>query len=187
MVSLSDEKKAYFSGGCFWCIEHAFEAHEGVIDAVSGYAGGDEQHPTYDEVASGLTGHREAVEVRYNPDVLDYKSLLYIFWCNIDPTDDGGQFADRGYHYTTAIFYSNDDEKAIAEDTKQELIDAKVFDKDIVTQIEPFKNFYKAEAYHQNYHKTYKYRYQCYAMASGRREFIKRMWHNQGRKRFSLS
>ncbi len=176
IFSRGNVKRAYFSGGCFWCMEHAFEAHKGVVDAVSGYSGGNEQHPTYKEVVAGLTGHRETIEVHYNPDAIDYKTLLYIFWRNIDPTDGGGQFVDRGEQYTTAVFYNNDDEKTMAEETKQELIDAKVFAKDIMTEVLPFRNFYKAEHYHQSYYKNYATRYKFYTIASGRPQFAMRFW-----------
>ncbi len=169
-------KKAYFSGGCFWCMESIFEAQQGVIDAISGYAGGEMQNPSYEDVLSDITGHREAIEVQYNHNLISYKKLLHVFWRNIDPTDNAGQFADRGFHYTTAIFYRNNVEKIMAQETKQELIDSKIFTKEIVTEIIPLKNFYKAEDYHQNYHQNFAQQYKRYVMASGRLQFSERFW-----------
>ncbi len=121
-------KKATFAGGCFWCMEKPYESYEGIVEVVSGYTGGQLKDPTYTEVSSGGTGHIEAVQVTYDPSKISYAKLLDIFWRQIDPTDAGGQFADRGHHYTTAIFYHDDEQKQLAEQSKQDLTDSEKFD-----------------------------------------------------------
>jgi peptide methionine sulfoxide reductase msrA/msrB len=172
-------EKATFSGGCFWCIEGAFDDVPGVKRAVSGYTGGTKANPSYEEVSSGKTGHLESVEVEYDPAVISYRQLLQIFWRQIDPTDAGGQFADRGSQYHTAIFYHNDQQRKDAEYSKQALNKSGLFDKPIVTEIRPATVFYKAEDYHQDYHKTCPLKYKLYRAGSGRDQFIDKMWNNK--------
>ena len=143
---------AIFAGGCFWHVEATFEKLEGVIDAVSGYTGGNKPNPTYAQVCSGKTGHREAVQVTYDPSKITFRELVDVFWQIIDPTDSGGQSADRGSQYRTAIFYHNQQQKIIAERSKQELGQSKKYDKPIATEILKAQEFYPAEEYHQNYY-----------------------------------
>jgi len=175
-ASPSETKIATFAGGCFWCMESAFEGVDGVSEVISGYTGGTKVNPTYQEVSSGTTGHVEAVQVYYDPNVVSYKELVDFFWKQIDPTDDGGQFADRGTQYMTAIFYADDKEKQIAEQSKKELEESGKFDKPIVTTIRPSSEFYKAEEYHQDYYKKNLLRYELYAEGSGRKGFIRKTW-----------
>jgi peptide methionine sulfoxide reductase msrA/msrB len=167
---------ATFAGGCFWCIEAAFEAEEGVIEAISGYTGGEEENPSYKQVSSGQTGHLEAVQVLYNSDQVSYGELLDVFWRNIDPTDNSGQFADKGPHYRTAIFYHEEEQRIQAERSKNSLEVSGIFDKPIVTEIRPFNVFYKAEEYHQDYYKKNVLRYNSYKKLSGRQGFIEETW-----------
>ncbi len=169
-------KTAVFAGGCFWCMEAAFEEREGISEVISGYTSGQTQDPTYEEVSSGTTGHVEAVQVIYNPEKITYKELLDIFWRQIDPTDAGGQFADRGPQYQTAIFYNNEEERKLAEQSKKELEESGKFDKPIVTKILPASEFFIAEDYHQDYYKKRTLRYRVYAQGSGRKKYIKETW-----------
>lgn len=169
-------EKATFAGGCFWCIEAAFDETEGVKEAVSGYTGGKTKNPTYAEVCSGKTGHYEAVEVTFDSSKIKYKELVEIFWQQIDPTDSTGQFADKGSQYKTAIFYHNEKQKEIAEESKKALDKSGKFDKPIVTEIKEATEFYIAEDYHQDYYKTCPIRYQNYKVGSGRESFLKRVW-----------
>lgn len=171
-----DMKEAYFAGGCFWCMEAPFENAPGVEAAVSGFAGGEEEFPTYEEVASGSTGHREAVRVTYDADIISYEELLEIFWKQIDPTDNGGQFVDRGFHYTTAIFYSSDLEREAAERSKNYHEERGTFGDLIVTPILPLTTFYRAEEEHQDYYKNHKLKYKYYRKRSGRDEYLKKIW-----------
>lgn len=168
--------KATFAGGCFWCVEADFEKLPGVVEVISGYAGGDEEDPTYREVASGATGHVEAIEVRYDPSEVSYEELLDIFWRHIDPTDDGGQFVDRGRQYRTVIFYHDEEQRRLAEKSKRALGRSGKFQKPIVTEIVAFKNFYEAEEYHQDYYKKAPVRYKTYRTGSGRDRFIENVW-----------
>lgn len=168
--------RAVFSTGCFWCIEPIMEQTEGVYKSISGYAGGESYNPTYEDVYSERTGHRESVMVIYDPAIISYQQLLDIFWMNIDPTDPGGQFFDRGMSYTTAIFYMNDQEKQLAESSKQDLDESGKFDKPIVTSILPFTTFYEAEEYHQDFYLKSSERYQNYSQASGRKAFKEKIW-----------
>ncbi len=171
---------ATFSGGCFWCMEGPFESVDGVVEAFAGYAGGTEVEPSYQQVAGGYTGHREAVQVFYNPEQISYEKLLEIYWRQIDPTDSGGQFADRGFQYTTAIFYHDDAQKSIAEQSRSNLSASGKFEKPIVTDIIAFTTFYPAEAYHQDFYKNSAERYKKYAKGSGRADFIARNWSRDG-------
>ncbi|MCF7916596.1 MAG: peptide-methionine (R)-S-oxide reductase MsrB [Candidatus Omnitrophica bacterium] len=185
MANADSYQKATFAGGCFWCMEAPFEKIEGVIEVVSGYTGGDKDNPTYQEVSSGKTGYKEAVEVTYNPDKISYKQLLQIYWRQIDPTDSGGQFADRGNQYTTAIYYHNQQQKEAALESKQNLENSKKFEKPIVTEIKTAKKFYKAEEYHQDYYQKHPFKYKSYKFFSGRQPFLQRKWKNDGLKQAS--
>ncbi|MDJ0668139.1 MAG: peptide-methionine (R)-S-oxide reductase MsrB [Desulfobacterales bacterium] len=167
---------AVFAGGCFWCTESDFEKIDGVIEAISGYTGGKEANPTYKQVASGATSHAEAVKVIYDPDKISYAELLEIFWRHVDPTDDGGQFVDRGYQYRSAIFYADETERRLAEESRDRLANSGRFDKPIVTEIVPLGEFYTAEDYHQDYYKTNPMRYKWYRSGSGRDQFLKKTW-----------
>ncbi len=168
--------KATFAGGCFWCIESVFDETEGVKEAVSGYTGGKTKNPTYTEVCSGKTGHYEAVQVTFDMTKIKYKDLIEIFWQQIDPTDPTGQFADKGFQYKTAIFYYNEKQKKIAEESKKKLKNSGKFDKPIVTEIKKASEFYPAENYHQDYYKKCPIRYQNYKVGSGRESFLKKIW-----------
>jgi len=170
---------ATFAGGCFWCVEAPFEKHHGIIDVVSGYAGGPEKDPTYKEVASGQTGHTESVQIIYDPYVISYAQLLEIFWKNIDPTDAGGSFYDRGSQYRSAIFFHNSEQKKIAEESVKYLEKHGIFEKIIVTEIVPYTKFYRAEEYHQDFYKKDPQRYYSYRRGSGRDNFIEETWGNQ--------
>lgn len=169
-----DIKKATFAGGCFWCMEKPFEQLDGVISVVSGYSGGTTENPTYKNYSRG--GHVEVVEIRYKPQKVSYQKLLEIFWRQIDPTDSGGQFNDRGHSYTTGIYYHDDEQKRLAEVSKEELVKSGVFKKPIVTPIQPASPFYPAEKYHQNYYKKNPIRYKFYRTRSGRDGFLKETW-----------
>lgn len=168
--------KATFAGGCFWCMEAPFEKLEGVKEVISGYSGGNEANPTYEEVSHGKTGHLEAIQVIYNPSLVSYEELLEVFWRQIDPTDDGGQFVDRGKQYQTAIFYHDAEQKAKAEKSKKALGASGKFNKPIVTPILPYKAFYKAEDYHQDYYKKNPLQYKFYRHGSGRDRFLDSTW-----------
>ncbi len=167
---------AIFGGGCFWCMEQPFAELEGVVEVVAGYSGGEEEHPTYEQVSSGLTSHYETVRVTYDPGKISYRQLLETFWRQIDPTDTGGQFADRGRHYRTAIFYVSPEQKETAEQSLRELDASGVFDRPVTTRILPAGPFYPAEEYHQNYHRKNPLHYNRYKTASGRAGFIAKVW-----------
>jgi methionine-S-sulfoxide reductase len=168
--------RAIFAGGCFWCMEPPFEKLDGVHAVVSGYIGGHKQNPTYQEVSSGATGHTEAVEISYDPARVSYRKLLEVFWMNVDPTDAGGQFVDRGSQYRTGIYYLNDDQRQLAEASKDQLDKSGRFERPIVTEIVAATEFYPAEDYHQDYHRECPIRYKSYRYNSGRDQFIKRVW-----------
>ncbi|WP_042457542.1 peptide-methionine (S)-S-oxide reductase MsrA [Neobacillus dielmonensis] len=170
---------ATFAGGCFWCMVKPFDEQPGIFSVISGYTGGTVENPTYEQVCSGTTGHYEAVQITFNPDVFPYEKLLELYWQQIDPTDPGGQFYDRGQSYQTAIFYHNDAQKKLAEESKQKLADSKKFNKPIVTPILPAEPFYPAEEYHQHYYKKNPLHYQRYQIGSGRAGFIQANWGNQ--------
>lgn len=167
---------ATFSGGCFWCSESDFEKTDGVVEVISGYTGGATENPSYKEVSSGKTGHREAIQVYYDPTKVSYEKLLEVFWRHIDPTDKSGQFNDRGEQYATAIYYHDDDQRIIAERSRMNLESSKKFDQPITTSIEPFTKFFVAEDYHQDYYKKNKSAYAFYRSRSGRDEYIARLW-----------
>lgn len=167
---------ATFAGGCFWCVESGYEKIPGVVEAVSGYAGGDEPNPTYKQVASGRTGHTEAVQVYYDPDQMTYEGLLQGLWRMMDPTDANGQFVDRGQQYRPAIFYHDAEQKRLAEAAKAELQASGVYDKPVVIEIVPLQTFYPAEGYHQDYYKKNPLRYNFYTFNSGRYQFIEKVY-----------
>jgi methionine-S-sulfoxide reductase len=177
-VVMSDNgyEKAYFAGGCFWCMEPPFEAMDGVIEATSGYMGGSVGNPTYEEVTTGETGHAEVVEILFDPDVVSYEELLEVFWRNIDPTALNYQFADVGSQYRTEIFTVGDNQKELAEKSKLELENSGKFNKPIVTAISKAPEFYIAEEYHQDFYKKQSMRYQMYAKASGRKGYLEETW-----------
>ena len=182
----SNHKTAVFGGGCFWCMEPPFEVLEGVIEVKAGYSGGEEKNPSYEMVSSGQTLHIESVQVVYDPDKISFSQLLDTFWRYVDPTDPGGQFADRGDHYKTAIFYETDEEKKIAEESKKALGESGVFSRPIVTAIRPLKPFYPAEEYHQDYYKKNSVHYEAYKVGSGRAGFLTNTWKDQpAEKKFS--
>lgn len=181
----SDREMATFAGGCFWCMEAPFEKYDGIVSVVSGYAGGEEKNPTYKQVSSGETGHRESIQVTFDPQVISYSELLDIYWRLFDPTDEGGSFHDRGKQYTSAIFYHDAKQKDLAEKSKKLLQSSGIFKKDIVTPVLPLNKFYPAEEYHQDYYKKSPERYSSYRKASGRDEFIAKYWGE--RKNFSFT
>lgn len=167
---------ATFAGGCFWCTEADFEKVPGVVEAVSGYAGGHVPNPTYQQVTGGDTGHLEVVQVTFDPKRVSYAELLDVFWRHVDPTDPGGQFVDRGPQYRTAIFYHDVEQKRLAEESREALARSGRFRKAIVTEILPLTVFYPAEDYHQDYYKTHSIRYRYYRWNSGRDQFLKEVW-----------
>jgi peptide-methionine (S)-S-oxide reductase len=177
--SEENARTAVFAGGCFWCMEEAYEKVPGVIDAVSGYTGGPEVNPSYYEVASGSTGHTEVVQVIYDPELVTYDELLYVFWRNIDLLDSGGQFCDRGSSYRTGVFYGSEEERTAAEATRQELLDSGRFTRPIATEITALDVFYEAEDYHQNYYETDPIRYSFYKSACGRERRLEQLWGDE--------
>ena len=167
---------ATFAGGCFWCMVAPFESLPGVFKVISGYTGGHLENPSYEAVCSGNTGHYEAIDITYDPARLPYQKLLEVFWQQIDPTDPGGQFADRGSQYHSAIFYHNQEQKQLAEESKAKLESLEIFDKPIVTEIKPAETFYPAEDYHQDFHRKNTEHYQRYRQGSGRQTYLDRTW-----------
>jgi len=170
------EEKATFAGGCFWCMESPFEKLEGVKEVISGYTGGHKEDPTYKEVSTGGTGHVEAVQIIYDPSKITYSELLNVFWKQVDPTDSSGQFVDRGQPYRTAIFYHDEEQKHLAEKSKEELNKSGRYDRPIVTQIVKSSKFYRAEEYHQDYYKKNPIRYKYYRYNSGRDRYLENIW-----------
>jgi peptide-methionine (S)-S-oxide reductase len=171
--------KATFAGGCFWCKEPPFDKLDGVISTTSGYTGGHKENPTYEQVSSDTTGHAEAIQIIYDPDKITYGQLLEVFWRNVDPTDGGGQFCDRGSQYRTAIFYHDDEQKHLAERSRQAVIESTGF-KAIVTEITGASAFYPAEEYHQDYYKKNPVRYKFYRYSCGRDKRLKELWGESG-------
>jgi peptide methionine sulfoxide reductase msrA/msrB len=169
-------RNATFAGGCFWCTESDFEKLPGVVKVISGYTGGNKDNPTYAEVSSGTTGHVEAVQVYYDSSKISYEELLDYFWRHVDPTDAGGQFVDRGPQYRSAIFYHDEEQKRLAEKSKEALSKSGRFNKPIVTEILKFTKFYEAEDYHQDYYKTHPFKYKFYRYESGRNQFLEKVW-----------
>ncbi|MBZ9560072.1 MULTISPECIES: peptide-methionine (S)-S-oxide reductase MsrA [unclassified Modicisalibacter] len=172
-----ETRTATFAGGCFWCVEQAFDEVDGVLETTSGYTGGDQADPTYEAVSAGDTGHTESVEVVYDPRKVDYATLLQAFWHNIDPFAENRQFCDSGSQYRSAIFYHDAEQQRLAEASKAEL--AERFDRPIATQIVPAGRFWKAEAYHQNYYQKNPVRYRFYKAGCGRVERLKEVWGDQ--------
>ncbi len=167
---------ATFAGGCFWCMVKPFDTWPGIVRVISGYTGGQKENPTYEEVCSGETGHCEAVQITFDSTVFPYEKLLDIFWRQIDPTDEGGQFCDRGSSYRTAVFYESEVQKKLAEASKEALARSGRFNKPIVTPILPAKTFYAAEEYHQHFYQKNPNHYGQYRGSSGRDEFITEYW-----------
>ena len=170
----AQKDKAYFAGGCFWCVEESFEKLKGVEEVISGYSGGITENPTYKEVTYGNTGHFEVVEIIYDKKVISFEELLKNFWVNIDPFDAYGQFCDKGYSYRSVAFYQNEEEKKLIEKDIKDLQNK--FNKKVVTYIRNFEKFYKAEEYHQDFYKIKLERYLRYKKACGREELLKRIW-----------
>ncbi|MBD3156013.1 MAG: peptide-methionine (R)-S-oxide reductase MsrB [Candidatus Aenigmarchaeota archaeon] len=176
MIKDDNYSNAVFAGGCFWCMEAAFQTVDGVVEVISGYTGGEVENPSYTQVSSGVTGHYEAVRVVYDPEKVIYEKLLDIFWKSINPTDSGGQFNDRGPQYKTAIFYLGDGQKELAEKSRKALEDSGRFEDPIVTEIIKFEEFYPAEDYHQDFSEKNPLRYKLYKTGSGRKKFLKNTW-----------
>jgi peptide-methionine (S)-S-oxide reductase len=168
--------KAIFAGGCFWCVEEAFEEVSGVVSVTSGYTGGHVANPSYEQVSAGKTGHTEAVEVLYDPAKVSYSQLLDVFWQNIDPLTPNAQFCDHGSQYRAGIFYHNAEQQKLAEASKQALVEAKRFNEPIVTEITMATTFYPAEEYHQDYYKKNPFRYKFYKYNCGRAQRLKELW-----------
>jgi peptide-methionine (S)-S-oxide reductase len=167
---------ATFAGGCFWCMEGPFDELQGVISTTSGYTGGHQAHPTYEQVSAGQTGHTEAVQIVFDPGVVGYDRLLEVFWRNVDPLDAGGQFCDRGNQYRTAIFYHTDEQRQQAEASKLVLESKGTLAGDIVTEIVPARDFYAAEEYHQDYYQRNSVRYSFYRYSCGRDRRLVELW-----------
>ncbi|MGC3874003.1 peptide-methionine (S)-S-oxide reductase MsrA [Halomonas sp. GXIMD04776] len=176
-LAQSDTATAVFAGGCFWCMEQAYDEVEGVKATTSGYIGGEKSNPSYEQVSRGQTQHAEAVEVEYDPQIVDYATLLEAFWHNIDPFAENRQFCDGGSQYRSAIFYQNDQQRRLAEQTKKELEER--FGQPIATQIVPANQFWKAEEYHQDYYKKNPVRYRFYKAGCGRTDRLKEVWGEQ--------
>ena len=178
-------QRATFAGGCFWCMEKPFEELAGVVSVTSGYTGGKTPNPTYQNYGSG--GHIEAVEIAYDPAKVSYGELLEVFWRQIDPTDAGGQFVDRGREYTSAIFYHDEKQKHLADISKNNLANEKIFAEPIITPILPAEPFYNAEDYHQDYYKKNPLRYKYYRYGSGRDQFLEKAWHDREKDKKEMS
>jgi methionine-S-sulfoxide reductase len=172
----SSQKTAVFAGGCFWCMQKPFDQTPGVVKTVVGYCGGGEANPTYEQVSAKKTGHRESIQVTYDPSKVSYDQLLDVFWHQIDPTQGDGQFADRGQPYKAAIFYANEEEKKLAEASKAKLGESGKFNKPLVTDLLPAAPFYAAEDYHQKYYQKNAADYQAYYVGSGRAGFLEKTW-----------
>lgn len=170
------KEKAIFAGGCFWCMVKPFDQWDGVESVISGYTGGHTENPTYEEVKAGGTGHKEAVEIIYDADIISYEQILEVYWQQIDPTDDEGQFQDRGDSYRAVIFYLSPEQQKAAEDSKRKLAESGMFKKPVVTPILPAVPFYPAEDYHQNFYQTHEEEYKTDRAQSGRDEFLNEHW-----------
>jgi methionine-S-sulfoxide reductase len=176
VLAMGDEKQevAIFAGGCFWCIEPLFDRLEGVISTLPGYTGGSVVNPTYNEVCEGTTGHLEVVKIVFDPSKISYSTLLNKFWHHIDPLDPYGQFSDKGEQYLSAIFYADERQKALAEESKEEI--ARILRKPVYTQIRPMSVFYPAEKYHQEFYLKDPARYKAYSSGCGRVERLRQLW-----------
>lgn len=172
--------QATFAGGCFWCMEPPFDKLDGVVSTISGYTGGSKVAPTYEEVSAGGTGHAEVLQVTYDPAKVSYEKLLDVYWRNVDPTDKGGQFCDRGDQYRTAIFYHDAEQKRLAEQSKAELERSKLLKQPIVTPVVAASQFYPAEEYHQDYYKKNPTRYKFYRFTCGRDKRLQELWGKSG-------
>jgi methionine-S-sulfoxide reductase len=173
---------ATFAGGCFWCMQPPFDNTPGVVSTRVGYTGGEREKPTYEQVCTGKTGHAEAVEVHFDPAVVDYEALLEVFWRNIDPTARNRQFADRGSQYRTAVFYHDERQRRLAEESKRRLAESGKFEDPIATEIAPAGPFFPAEGYHQDYYRKKPERYNAYKVGSGRAGFIARTWAGEPKR-----
>ncbi|MFQ3786808.1 peptide-methionine (S)-S-oxide reductase MsrA [Halomonas sp. A29] len=176
-MASEETASAIFGGGCFWCVEEAFDKVEGVVSTTSGFSGGHVENPSYQQVVDGNTGHAEVVKVEYDPDTVDYATLLHVFWRNIDPFAIDRQFCDAGEAYRSVIYYGNDEEQALAEATRDELVER--FDREIATEISPFEAFYPAEEYHQDYYRKNPVRYNYYKSACGRERRLEAVWGDE--------
>jgi len=176
MTDMKSVEIATIAGGCFWCVESDMEKLPGVIKAVSGYAGGVEENPSYEQVSGGGTSHREAVQVYFDPALVSYEDVLAQYWKHFDPTDEGGSFGDRGFQYSSAIFYHSEQQREVAEASKQALGASGRFSNPVVTPIIKFTTFYEAEQYHQDYYKNNPVRYKTYRYFSGRDRFVEKTW-----------
>jgi peptide-methionine (S)-S-oxide reductase len=172
----ADPAKAYFAGGCFWCMEEAFEQVEGVIEVVSGYMGGTVANPSYEQVSGGSTGHAESVEVSYDPAKVNYQKLLDVFWRNVDPITPNAQFCDHGSQYRSAVFYGTDEEQRLSAESKAAIERSKRFSAPIVTQVVKASVFYPAEDYHQDFYKKNPFRYKSYKFGCGRARRLEALW-----------
>ncbi len=184
MKATNTMERATFAGGCFWCVESVFEGLEGVLDVVSGYTGGPEENPTYEQVSSGATGHFEAIQITFDPDIISYKTLVEIFFQQIDPTDANGSFVDRGNHYRSALFFHTPAQESQAREVMETIHASRIFDQPVATQLIPAAHFYPAEAYHQDYYKKNPLRYKYYRAGSGRDIFIENFWKNSNNRIF---
>ncbi|MCB0331218.1 MAG: peptide-methionine (S)-S-oxide reductase MsrA [Bdellovibrionales bacterium] len=169
-------EEAILAGGCFWCMQPVFDQLEGVLETSVGFCGGHVEHPSYERVCGGATGHREVIDIIFDADQISYRDILNAFWRSIDPTQADGQFADRGEHYKTAIFYLNDVQKVEAEESKRALMEAGKFDLPVVTEILPATSFFTAEVGHQKYYEKNAIHYGLYAEGSGRKPFLRKTW-----------
>ncbi len=169
---------ATLAGGCFWCMESPFEKLDGVAAVISGYSGGEEVDPSYEDVAHGRTGHTEAVQVFFDPEVISYQTILDVYWRQIDPTDLNGQFADRGPQYRPEIFVHSPAQRQVAKQSKKELNQSNRFDQPIVVPITDFESFYPAEEYHQDFYRKNPRHYQAYRRGSGREQFLENRWQD---------
>ena len=180
-VAASDDDLAVatFAGGCFWCVESDFDKVPGVVETISGYTGGTVANPDYKQVTAGGTGHREAVQIRYDPKQVSYERLLHIFWRSVDPTDGGGQFCDRGESYQSAIFAGNEEQRRLAEASREMLEQSMVLDAPVITPIESAGEFFPAEDYHQDYYTKNPVRYRFYRFSCGRDSRVQQVWGKQ--------
>lgn len=180
MASMKEFKYATFAGGCFWCMVQPFERLDGVHEVIVGYTGGYKEDPTYMEVSMGNTGHFEAVRIKYDPSAVSYEKLLATFWKQIDPTDPVGQFADKGLQYRSVIFYQDEEQRVLAEASKEEISKSGRFNAPIAVKILEASLFYPAEEYHQNYHKKNPEQYRRYKYGSGRAKYLEKTWGGSG-------
>jgi peptide-methionine (S)-S-oxide reductase len=178
--SASRPEKATFAGGCFWCMEEALDKLQGVVSTISGYMGGQKSKPTYEEVSAGGTGHAEVVQIVYDPAKLSYEKILELYWHNIDPTTPNKQFCDVGNQYRPAIFYHNETQKRLAEESKKVVEKTKKFPEQIATEIVPATEFFPAEEYHQNFYQKNPLRYKFYKFQCGRAQRLEQLWGKAG-------